>query len=191
MTTETTTIQQELNGVNLQGLAGLIEVAGDQPAMAEAQWRATNEWVGGAHNRSEMQGFSFLGQEDSSREQPFLADADEPPMLLGQNRGANPVEFVLAALLGCLTTTLAFFAAAEGIELRSVRSRVEADMNARGMLGLDPAVRNGFRGVRVSFEIEADAPRERIEALMQTARERSVVLDILTQPTPVTVELAS
>jgi uncharacterized OsmC-like protein len=191
MNAKTTTMKQELNGVDLQGLTQLIETAGDQPVLAEAQWRASNEWLGGSHNRSSMQGFSALGREDESRTEPFLADADEPPVLLGQNLGANPVEYVLTALLGCLTTTLVYFGAAEGIELKSVRSRVEADMNIRGMFGLDPEVRNGFRDVRVSLEIEADAPRERIEALVQTARERSVVLDILTQPTPVSVDLAS
>lgn len=190
MNAETKTMTQELNGVDLPGLTQLIETAAKEPVLAEAQWRATNEWLGGSHNRSAMRGFSALGREDDSRAEPFLAEADEPPVLLGENRGANPVEYVLAGLLGCLTTTLAFFAAAEGIELRAVRSSVEADMNVRGMLGLDGDVRNGFRDVRVRFEIESDAPRERLEALMQTARERSVVLDILTRPTPVSVELA-
>ena len=190
MQAKTQTTQMTLNGVDLEGLQALIRTADEQPALAEAQWRATNEWLDGPLNRTAMQGFFAAGAEDDSRQEAFLASADEPPVLLGENRGPNPVEYVLTALLGCLTTTLAYFAAAEGLELKSIRSRAEADMNVRGMFGLDPEVRNGFRDLRVSFEIESDEPRERIEALMQTARERSVVLDIVANPTPVSVELA-
>jgi uncharacterized OsmC-like protein len=182
---------RELNGVDLDGLHSIIETCTAEPAKARAEWRATNEWRGGARSETALQHFKVFGLEDGSRSEPFVIEADEPSVLLGTNRGANPVEHVLAGLLGCLTTTLVYFAAAEGIELLSVRSRAESDIDVRGMLGLDESVRPGFRSIRVRFEVEAGRGRERLEELMETVRRRSVVLDTLVSPVPVSVELAA
>ena len=108
-------------------------------------------------------------------------------MLLGGNRAANPVEFVLHALAGCLTTALVLHAAARGICVRRVESRFEGDIDMRGLLGLSDEVRNGYRQIRVVFRVDADAPDEVIEELVTLAQKRSPVFDIVTHGVPVEV----
>ncbi|HOV85654.1 MAG TPA: OsmC family protein, partial [Syntrophobacteraceae bacterium] len=107
----------------------------------------------------------------------------------GKNLGANPVEFVLTALSGCLTTSLIAQAAVRGIRLRKVESRLEGDLDVRGFLGMSEEVRNGYRNIRVTFKIKGDASQEELRELLELARKRSPVFDIVSHPVPVSVEL--
>src|SRR5688500_11893762 len=103
---QTATAEQKIvNGVNVSQLADTIEAIKDQPALAEFQCRATNRRIDGGHNRTTIKSFYGAGQEDTSRSAPFVLEADEPPVLLGEDQGANPVEYVLSALAACLTTS--------------------------------------------------------------------------------------
>ena len=124
-----------------------------------------------------------------ARTGPFISDADEPPVLLGENRGANPVEHLLTALSGCLTTALVYHAAAMDIELDEVESKLEGDLDLRGFLGMSDDVRNGYESLRVTFKIKADAPPEKLEELCRIAQERSPVFDCVTNGVPVSVHL--
>ena len=182
--------QTELNGINVDQLVGTIEAVRQQPELAKFQFRANGEWIKGTHNRTTVNGLYGAGQEHT-REKSFVIDKDEPPILLGANIAANPVEYTLAALAGCLTTTLVLFAAAEGIKLNEITSTFEGDASLLGFLGLDENTRMGCDEIRVTFDIKADAPREKIQALLELAQARSGVFDMLTNKTPVSVKLAA
>jgi uncharacterized OsmC-like protein len=179
-----------VNGIDVDEFNATVEAIREQRDLAQLQFRARNEWIGGTHNRTTVNEVYGAG-ELHEREKSFLLEKDEPVFLLGTDKGANPVEHLLAALAGCLTTTLVYFAAAEGVRLDRIASRFEGDINVLGFLGIDPSRRTGCEEIRVTFDIEADAPREKIERLVQLAQERSGVFDMLTNKTPVSVTLKS
>ncbi len=179
----------EVNGVRVTELFGIIDNIKKDPEIARFQFRASNKWVNGMHNRASVKDFYGAKHEDETREKPFVFDEDEPYVLLGGDAGANPVEYVLVALSGCLTTSLVAHAAVCGIKLDEVESRLEGDLDIRGFLGLSEEVRRGFQNIRVTFRIKSDAPREKLEELVETAQKRSPVFDIVTNKTPVAVTL--
>ena len=181
--------QQIVNGVNVDELNATVDAIKVDAEIAKFKFRASNKWVSGGHNRTTVKDLYGACQE-ITRDRPFVIEADEPPILLGTDRGANPVEYTLAALAGCLTTTLVFFASAEGVKLDEVTSRFEADASMLGFLGLDENTRMGFDEIRVTFDIKSEAPREKIQELLELAQARSGVFDMLTNPTPVSVRLA-
>jgi uncharacterized OsmC-like protein len=181
--------QQRLNGVSRDGLFDTIDAIQATPELAKFQFRAQNRWMNGGHNRTTVRQFYGAGQEDMSRAEPFILDADEPAVLLGENHGANPVEYVLTALAGCLTTSLVYHAAARGIKLDEVESRLEGDLDLRGFLGLSDQVRNGYENVRVTFKVKGDAPEEVLAELVGLAQQRSPVFDIVSHGVPISVGL--
>ncbi len=180
-----------INGVKVDQLFATINAIKDNPGLAKFKFRAANEWVNGGHNRTTIKDFYGAGQEDTSRRQTFVFDNDEPAVLLGEDNGANPVEFVLHALAGCLTTSLVYHAAAQGIKIEAVESKFEGELDLRGFLGMSENVRNGYENIRVTFKIKADAPEEKLKELCELAQQRSPVFDIITNPTPVSVQLAT
>ncbi len=172
-----------VNGVDVGALFDTIAAVKQDPGLAEFRFRASNRWIDAGLNRSTIQGFHGCRQEDSTRSHPFVLDADEPPVLLGQDRGANPVEYVLHALAACLTTTMVYHAAARGIEIRGVQSSLEGDLDLRGFLGLDPSVRKGYGCVRVRMQVDSDAAPSTLRELAQY----SPVFDIVSNSLPVEV----
>lgn len=179
----------EDNGVNVTALLKAREALGAAPEAAQFTWRARNEWVHGTYSRTTVHDFSGLGSEHTHR-QEFIFDSDHPDVFASQDRGATGVEVVLAALAGCLTAGVASVAANRGVRLRSVTASLEGDMDLQGILGIDPDVRNGFSGVRVRYEIDADASADEIAAIVAQSQKRSAVFDVVTNPTNVTVEVA-
>jgi uncharacterized OsmC-like protein len=157
--------------------------------MAQFQFRARNEWINGTHNRTTIQGFHGACQEDTSRTQPFSYDADHPAVLVGGNNGPTPVEFLLHAIAACLTSGLANIAAARGVRLDRVVSTVEGDIDLMGILGLSAEVRNGYRQIRVNFEVEGDASPEELVALVEQSRRRSAVYDVLVNGTDIVIDV--
>jgi uncharacterized OsmC-like protein len=184
--TETTAIE---NGVDVAALLGAREALTAMPEAARFQWRARCEWVNGTHSRTTVHDFSGLGTEHAHR-QSFVFDTDHPEVFASKDHGATPVETVLAALAGCLTAGVAAVATNRGVQLRSVTATVEGDMDLQGILGIDPDVRNGFSGIRVRYEIDADASAPELQAIVAQSQKRSAVFDIVTNPTTVVVELA-
>jgi uncharacterized OsmC-like protein len=174
------------NGVNVEALLGAREALTDAPEAAMFKWRATSEWVAGTHSRSTVNGFFGLGEEQQHRD-AFRFDTDHPEVFASEDKGATPVEFVLVALAGCLGAGIASVAQNRDIQLRSVKATLEAGMDLAGILGIDEKVRNGFDGIRVHYEIDADASEEDIAAIVAQSQKRSAVFDILTNPTDVFV----
>ncbi|MBJ7330112.1 MAG: OsmC family protein [Solirubrobacteraceae bacterium] len=175
------------NGVDTATMFGTLDLLGEQPELGRFVFRAANEWVDGAHNRSEIRGFYAAGGEDATRDHGWTLDAGEPAILLGSDTGPNPAEHLLHALAACLTTTLVFVAAARKVELTRVCSHLEGEMDVRGCLGVDEGPRNGFERIRARFEIEGDAPAEKLDEILERAQARSAVFDMVTNG--VTVEV--
>lgn len=174
------------NGVNVEALLGAREALSQATEGAKFQWRASCNWIHGTHAASTVQGFHGLGGEQNHRTQ-FSFDTDHPEIFASEDRGATPVEYVLVGLAGCLTAGVASVAQNRGIQLHSVTATLEGAMDIQGILGMDRDVRNGFEDVRVTFDIDADASRQDIEALVAQSQKRSAVYDIITNPTNVTV----
>ena len=184
--TDTSTVD---NGVNIEALRGARQALTDAPEAAKFQWRASCEWVNGTHSRSTITDFSRLGQEHAHR-QVFSVEADHPQVFASEDNGATPPEIVLAALASCLTAGVATVATNRGVQLRSVNATVEADMDLQGILGIDGDVRNGFDTIHVTYDIDADASRADIEAIVAQSQKRSAVFDIVANPTTVHVTVA-
>jgi uncharacterized OsmC-like protein len=176
---------QITNGVDVTALGGVLEAVQGDAEIAKFQFRAKNKWLGGGHNRTEIQGFYGACREDSTRTAPFVLDNAEPPVLLGEDQGANPVEYVLHALAGCMTTTMVYHAAAQGITIESVETELEGDLDLRGFLRLDDKVRNGYENIRVNFKVKSDATPEQLAELASM----SPVFDIVSNPVPISVNM--
>jgi uncharacterized OsmC-like protein len=179
------------NGVDVPTLFATLDAVKGAPEIADFQFRARNTWVSGTHSRSTIQDFYGAGQEDTSRTEAFALDADHPAVLVGNNHGPTPVEFLLHAIAACLTAGLANIAAARAITLHRVESTVEGDIDLLGILGLSPDVRNGYRQIRVSFTVEGDATAEELETLVEQSRRRSAVYDVLANGTDVVIDVAT
>ena len=188
MSIETASIR---NGVDTQQLYATLDLIKEQPALAQFQFRAANRWISGAHNRSTIKSFYGAGAEDTSRSETFELDAGEPTVLLGEDTGPNPVEFLLHSLAACLTTSIVYVAAARNVPLTSVESVLIGDLDARGAFGLDPDPRNGFERIDVSFRVTGDASEEKLREVVERARERSAVYDMVTNGVPVAMKVAT
>lgn len=173
------------NGINVTDLSNTIEAIRSSPQLATFQFRSKNSWLEGGHNRSKIQGFFGCGKEDETRDEPFIFDADEPPVLHGGDKGANPVEFVLHALAACMTTTMVYHAAARGIEIGAVNSELEGDIDVRGFMGLSDDVRKGYHDVRVRMRVQSDASPDQLAELAKF----SPVYDIVSNSLPVHVQI--
>ncbi len=176
------------NGVNVEALLGARDALTAAPEAAQFTWRATCEWQNGTHSNSSVEGFFGLGEEQKHRTK-YTFDADHPEVFASEDNGATPVEYVLVGLASCLTAGVAAVAQHRQIQLRKVSATIEGGMDVRGILGMDSDVRNGFSGIKVTYDIDADASQEEIEAVVAQSQKRSAVFDIVTNPTDVRVEV--
>lgn len=187
MTTATTT-QRTVNGLDTRQLVDTVNAIKTQPALARFQFRNRNRWVDGGENHSTIRDFYGAGREDDSRQASFEFVNGEPPVLLGHNEGANPVEFLLHALAGCVTTTFVLHAAARGIRIESISTQMEGDIDLRGLLGLDDSVFPGYEEIRMRMDIQADCTDEELEDLLAYTEKHSPVCNSVCRPVPVVIE---
>jgi uncharacterized OsmC-like protein len=183
-----TKVTKKLNGLPLDQMMETIAVIKDDPTIAQFQFRASNKWIDGGENRSKIMGFYGAGREDDSREVPFEFTNGEPPVLLGGNEGANPVEFLLHALAGCVTTTMVLHAAARGIHLTELSTELDGDMDLQGLLGLDAGTFPGYEQIRIKMDVKADCSDEELEDLLEFVRTHSPVCSTVCKPVPVVIE---
>lgn len=176
------------NGVNVQALLDAREALKGAPEAAQFTWRATSKWDKGVHSTTTIENFYGLGAEQSHKSRTEFA-ADHPEVFAAEDNGITPIEYLLVGLASCLTAGVASVAQNRGVQLRSVTAVVEGNHDIRGILG-DPDVRNGYNDIKVTFDIDADASKEDIEAIVAQSQKRSAVFDALTNPTDVTVEVA-
>jgi|SRR5271165_867424 len=179
-------LSKTVTGVAVDELFKTVDAIKTTPSIAKFKFRIRNQWVDAARNRSAVDTMYGAGQE-LSRAKPFILEADEPPVLLGMDTAANPAEYLLHALAACLTTSMAYHAAARGIQIEEVESAFEGDIDLHGFLDLDKNVRNGFQGIRVNFKIKADVPDEQLQEIGQLGPRYSPIFDSLTNGVPVSV----
>jgi len=176
------------NGVNVQALLDAREALKGAPDAAKFTWRASCKWQNGTHSRAHVHSFFGLGQEQNHKTETSF-EADHPEVFASEDKGITPIEYVLVGLASCLTAGVAAVAQNRGIQLRSVESKLEGKMDIRGILGVDSDVRNGYDDIKVTFKIDADAPKREIEAIVAQSQKRSAVYDVITNPVNVTVEV--
>lgn len=185
-----TQVKTQPNGVNVDQLVQTVNAIKDNPNLARFQFRASTKWLNGGHSRTTVKGFYGAGQEDTSRTRAFVLDGDEPAVLLGSDAGPNAVESVLQALASCLTVGFVYNAAAQGITVKSLEFELEGNVDLHGFLGLSDDVRPGYQGIRLVYRTECDASPDKVAALWAHVKKTSPVLDIITNPVPVTIAAA-
>ncbi len=178
------TTENKKNGVNVDQLMATIEAVQGNPELAKFEFRAKTNWIDGGHCVTSAKSFYGVGEEDTTRKETFTMEADHPNVLLGEDLAPTPAEIVLHALGSCLTGAMTYHAAAQGIEIEGMESTLKGGADLQGFLGLDPEVRKGFDGIKVKFKVKSDATDEQLRALAQF----SPVFDIITNPTPVSIE---
>ncbi len=177
------------NGINVDQLVTTINAIKGDPDIAKFQFRAQTKWINGGHCQTEIKNFYGAKAEDTSRTRSFVIDADEPPVLLGENQGANAVEAVLHALASCLCVGFVYNAAVRGISIESLSFSLEGDIDLHAFLGLSETMRPGYEGIKVKCRVKADASKEKLAELCTYAQKTSPVFDMLCNPVPVTVEM--
>ena len=178
----------QLNGLDLEKMAGTVEALKSNPLLAKFQFRVKNAWISGGENRSTIKDFYGAGAEDASRTKAFAFTNGEPPVLLGDNEGANPVEFLLHALAGCVTTTLVLHAAARGIRIESISTELAGDIDLQGLLALNDSVFPGYEQIRLKMDIKADCSDTELDELLRFSQQHSPVCNTVCRPVPVIVE---
>jgi uncharacterized OsmC-like protein len=176
------------NGVNVQALLDAREALREAPDATKFTWRASCKWVNGTYSQATVTNFFGLGEEHAHKTEATF-EADHPEIFASEDRGITPIEYLLVGLASCLTAGIAAVAQNRGVQLRSVESKLEGKMDIQGILGMDSDVRNGYDDIKVTFEIDADASKEDIEAIVAQSQKRSAVYDALTNPVNVTVDV--
>jgi len=176
------------NGLNLEQMGQTIGAIQQNPGIAQFEFRASNQWISGGENRSTIKGFFGACVEDESREVAFEYINGEPPVLLGNNEGANPVEYLLHALAGCVTTTTVLHATARGITVHKLSTELKGNIDVQGLLAMDDSVPVGYESIEIKIHIEADCSDEELDELIGFAREHSPVCNTVCKPVPVIVE---
>ena len=177
-----------VNGVNVTQLFDTINSIKENKDIAKFNFRAQNKWIGGTENHTTVSDY-YGACKTHTRDKPHVFIKDEPPVLLGSDKGANPVEYLLAGLAGCITTSLVAHAAARGVKIDSIESTLEGDIDLQGLLQLDENVNPGYQGINISFKIESDASEEVLQELIELAKKASPVANTISRPTPVNVRL--
>ena len=178
----------QMNGLDIQDAFDTIEAIKADTSLARFQFRARNTWINGGINRSNIRDFYGAGREDDSRHSDFVFTNGEPPILLGNNEGANPVEFLLHALAGCVTTTLITHATARGITIHELSTELEGDLDVRGLLGLDETVSPGYEQIRIKMDVKADCSDEELDDLLAYSQQHSPVCNTICRPVPVKIQ---
>ena len=176
------------NGLDMEALVGTVEAVKQDPSLGAFEFRATNQWINGGENRSRIKEFYGAGNEDESRTDAYEFTNGEPPVLLGANEGANPVEFLLHALAGCVTTTTVLHAAARGIQIESLSTELVGTIDVQGLLALDDTVPVGYDQIQIMMDIKADCSDEELDDLLAFAKDHSPVCNTVCRPVPVTVK---
>ena len=188
MTMQTKIATNTLNGMDVDQAMATIRAISEDPEIARFRFRARNRWITGGENRSTIKDFYGAKAEDTSRAEAWEFTNGEPPVLLGHNEGANPVEFLLHALAGCVTTTFVLHAMARGIKVNALSTELEGDIDLHGLLGMNDAVNPGYEEIRIRMHVDADCSDAALADLMAYAQAHSPVCNTICRPVPVKIE---
>lgn len=178
-------VKERINGVDITTLKEISDEVRKHPTAARCEFRASNTWIDGGHNQTRIQGYYAAGQEQKTRPKPFTLEADEPPALMGTDKAPNPVEYVLAALASCITTSIVYHLSMKGYRVHAISSEMKGEIDLQGFLGINHSVPKGYKKIEASFKIKTDAPKATIEE----AYKLSPTYSMLSKGTPVEVKL--
>lgn len=182
-----TTTNAELNGIDLEAVDQTVKALRENPKLAESRFQITNNWISGGKSCTTVSSF-FSGGAETRHSQDFKINADEPPALGGTDTSPNPVEHLLNALAGCITTTLVAHAAIRGIEIEAIESSLEGELDLNGFLGLNPETPKGYQKIRMDIKVKtADENLDKLRGFAQF----SPVYSTLTNGTPVEINIQS
>lgn len=192
MTTKSAVAEKvtHINGFDVQAAANTIAALKADKNLAKFEFRARNSWINGGENRSTIRDFYGAGQEDMSRSSAFEFTNGEPPILLGNNEGANPVEFLLHAIAGCVTTTFVLHAMARGITVFELSTELTGNIDLQGLLGLDDNVPAGYEQINIRMHVRADCSDDELDNLLGYAQQHSPTCNTVCRPVPVLIERA-
>jgi uncharacterized OsmC-like protein len=176
---------KHVNGVDVEELAGKIELLRQDPELARCVFRIVNGWETGGQGETAVRGFFGAGGEQRTEKEPFRIRVDEPELLCGTDTAPNPVEYLLHALTTCLTNSMVFHAAARGIVIEELASSMEGDIDIQGFLGLKEDVRKGYQNIRITFKVKSDGTEEQLRECALF----SPVFDVVTNGTKVDVRI--
>jgi uncharacterized OsmC-like protein len=179
---------QTVNGVNVTQLGESMDAIRETPELSRFKFRVSNRWIEGTYNQATVNSYFGVLQEHDNRK-PMVFDIDEPPVLLGQDRGPNPVEYLLVGLSGCVTTALVAHAAARGIDIKGLETFLEGDLDVQGFLGMSDTIPVSYQGITITFKIDADMTDDEKEELIRLAQQYSPVLATVMNPVPVHLKL--
>jgi uncharacterized OsmC-like protein len=179
------TMESSVNGVDVDRLKSTVEAMKAVPGLAKFTFRVNNRWMKGALNRTTIGDFHGAGAEN--HRDGFVIDNAQPVLVAGGDEAPNPVEYLLHALVGCLTTTLVYHASTQGVRIQAVESQVEGLLDMRSFLGVREDLPGGFEGVNVRFQVKADCSAAELAHLMDVARRRSPVANFVLRAVPTSV----
>ena len=174
-----------VNGVNVTALVDTITAVKSDPELAKFNFRATNKWLGGEKSRTTIKDFTGALQEHRTDSKGFVAETGEPPVLLGTDHAPNAGEWLLHALVCCLTGTVAYHAAARNVAVDAIDSKIDGDLDVRGFLGLSDKVRKGYNAIRVHMRVKTQAK----PLLIQELTSFSPMLDVVSRSVPVALHV--
>ncbi len=178
-----------LNDVNLEGIQAVDKLVRETPALGKCQFKAKSTWQRGTKSQVSISGWTAGGNNMSPASRRYTVMVDEPPELGGVDGAPNPVEVLLSALAGCVTAGIATNAQMFGVPIDAIDIDMEADVDARGLLGHDKSVRNGVTDIRYTVTIQSPAPEEKVRKCKETIDRKSPVRDTLASPVNITSTL--
>jgi uncharacterized OsmC-like protein len=178
-----------VNGVNLDGIKQVDTLVRQNPAMGKCAFKARSSWKRGTRSEVTIDSLLAGGHEMAPASRRFTIEVDEPPFLGGADAQPNPVEVLLAALAGCVTAGIATNADMFGVPIDEMSIELEADVDARGVLGHDKSVRNGVTDIRYTVSIKSPASEEQVRRCKETIDRKSPVRDTLANPVTITSTL--
>lgn len=119
----------------------------------------------------------------------FKMTIDEPENLGGTNAGANPVEYLLAALSGCLNVVCHLVAGEMGFKLNGLELVLEGDLDPAKFTGKSMDGRAGYNDIRVTIRPNADADKETLDRWLKIVESRCPVSDNISNATPLHIDL--
>lgn len=132
---------------------------------------------------------SSTGLRSQAAMRQHTITVDEPKNLGGTDAGPNPVELILAALGTCQEITYRAYASALGIDLQSISVKLRGDIDFRGFFAVDDQVRPGYESIIGTVEIVSSASEEELATLSGAVNAHCPVLDIITKPVPVKLDV--
>ncbi len=180
------TAATRVNGLDLDALGEVIRDIERDPAKGAVEFRVASRWQGQTRSRATVDSYTIGGQRV---DRSFTIDVDEPFELLGENTAANPQEMLMTALNACVMVGYVAGAAVKGIKLERLEIETRGQLDLRGFLGLDDAVRPGYESIRYVVRIKGSGTPAQFREIHETVMKTSPNYFNIARPIRIDAEL--